>query len=909
MKLLPLTLAVLLVTSGLPAGAIAADDGRPMADAGLDQSATVGETVYLDGGGSLDPDGEIRTYSWSIRTPSGERIAPADPAAVTTQFVPDESGRYRVQLTVTGDDGQTHSDTLFVDVDRETESTPRPTETEPETDTPTETEPETDTPTETPQDARSTPSTPSESAPDGARSDTGDGPTNQPPTGQILGPSSVTSGSRVTYTLVTADADGEVTDSWWVPTTLSTDRMARSDLSGSTRTITVDGEPGTTAEVAAVVVDDDGAATTVTKEIEIRNTPPTASIEGDETAVVNTTKEYRLTATDPDGQITSVSLGSDSDVVEATEPMPWSGPTASGEWARSFRFTGIPQDDGTVTLKATVRDEHGGVTTVEKSVTVIAKGKEMLQQPVAQSPPEILSIDAYWVGSSEGINSGQVKFSATARDNNSGRLTFTWDIGEQARLETAAGGDPAHGNVTYAFDDNDIGDGTIPVTVSVMDQHGNEVEKSVSVELQQTRSEEGTVGRSRPIEVTSVRGRTVYGKFQTHEINLGKEVIITYGDEHMETVEITNGDAMMFSHQYAAAGRYSIGVNPRWSADVSTTMVDVGAKQYELYTFERKATTIHRTRAAERPGDNWTQQGVARIERERVGTEETQTLADGPAAVLDPGGEWNRVGTTTEYHTERRTRESTNSPGDEWTVAKRNVDQKQVFTGWQYMTLPERDPLGSDWNYVGAVQTTVERTETERAAHRPAGSGWSRDRQVGRTQTGYRTRWVSYRFLADSDWRYAGSDRYISGYETRTECVEYIRFSDTRYCVEERTVRDPEYDYRYKYRIPEYDPVYEWERTVEETEYEYRYRAATYETKAVNKYEREVRVETEYAQWERPIYNETTIYRWAKAVESWEETTSFSKPIGEVRNLDKHLKECGSEREANEPPKCEQGGG
>jgi hypothetical protein len=898
MKLLPLTLAVLILTSGLPAGALAADDGRPLANAGLDQSASVGETVYLDGGGSVDPDGEIREYSWSIRTPSGDRITPADPEAATTQFVPEEPGRYHVQLTVTDDDGRTQSDTLFVDVDKASDPGPEPASES----TPTE------TPTATPQEVEPTSSTPSESAPDGPSIGDGNEQTNQPPTVEILGPSSVTSGSRVTYTLDAADPDGEVSDSWWIPTTLSTDRTFQSSLDGDTRTITVDGEPGTTAEIAAVVVDDDGAATTVTKDIEIRNTPPTASIEGDGTAVVNTTNEYRLTATDPDGEITSVSLGSDCDAVEATEPMPWVGPTASGEWARTFRFTEIPADDGTVTLEATVRDEQGGVTTVEKTVTVVGASESKMANPVAQSPPEILSIDAYWIGSSENINNGQVRFSATARDNTSDRLTFTWDIGEQARLETAAGGDPARENVSYTFDDIDIGDGTVPVSVTVTDQHGNEQTASTSIELEQTRINGGSIGRSRPIDVTSVRGRTVYGKFQTYRTNLGKEVVITYGDDYRETIEITEPDEMTFAHEYESAGRYSVGVNPLWSNDASTTMVNVDAKLYELYTYERKATTVHRTEAAESPGDSWTREGVERIERERTGTETMRTPADGPTAAIDPGDEWEQVGTTTEYHIETRTKESTDSPGDDWTIAESNVDQKQVFTGWQHMTVPERGLLGGDWSYVGSVRTTVERTETERSAHRPAGSGWNRERQVGSTQTGYRTQWVDYRFLADRNWQYVGSDRYVSGYETRTECVEYVRFRYTRHCIEKRTYRDPQYDYRYEFRVPEYDPVYEWERTVEETEYEYRYRAETYETKAVHKYERDVRVGTDYAQWERSTYNETTIYRWTKTVETWEDAESFSKPIGEVRDVDKQLKECGSERDEDEPPKCEQGG-
>ena len=117
MELAPLTFAVLLVVAGVPAPTVAGDDGRPLADAGLDQSTTVGSTVYLDGGGSVDPDGEIEAYDWSIETPSGETVRPRDPDSVTTRFVPDETGRYEVRVTVTDEDGQTQSDTLYVDVE------------------------------------------------------------------------------------------------------------------------------------------------------------------------------------------------------------------------------------------------------------------------------------------------------------------------------------------------------------------------------------------------------------------------------------------------------------------------------------------------------------------------------------------------------------------------------------------------------------------------------------------------------------------------------------------------------------------------------------------------------------------------------------------------------------------------
>lgn len=64
-------LVLVVATAG-----VAAADQPPMAEAGLDQEAVVNGTVYLDAGGSLDPDGEIGDYAWSIETPGGNTTVP-----------------------------------------------------------------------------------------------------------------------------------------------------------------------------------------------------------------------------------------------------------------------------------------------------------------------------------------------------------------------------------------------------------------------------------------------------------------------------------------------------------------------------------------------------------------------------------------------------------------------------------------------------------------------------------------------------------------------------------------------------------------------------------------------------------------------------------------------------------------
>jgi len=882
MKLRSIALAVLLVGAGVTAPVAAGDDGRPLADAGLDQTATVGSTVYLDGGGSLDPDGEIVAYNWSIETPSGATITPSDPTSATTRFTPDEVGRYYVTLTVTGDDGKRHSDTLYVDVDRA-----------PELQTPTATPSETTTPS---------------SEPTSTTHGDGDGTTasaNQPPNGAIRGPSSVASGASVTYTIDAADPDGEIVDRWWLPTALSASPAAQGELRSRTRSLTVDGTPGTSAEVSAIVVDDDGATSTLSKTVELRNTLPSASIEGDSTAVVNSTKTYRLVASDPDGQITSVSLASDDGSVEAVEPMPWRGPTSSGEWPRSFRFTEIPADDGTVTLEATVRDEHGGVTQVEKVVTVIeSTDPQETIDPAAQHAPQILTLEASFIDSPGGINSRQLLFNATAIDNDSDRLVFDWRIGDVAMLRNTAAGDPAHANISYSLEDMQFEGGTTEVTLTVTDQNGQQQRLTKTFEINREDPHGGNIGRGSQVQISRKHGRTIYASYQVNKIHAGEKIFVSFGDGHSETYTLGSTDSYQFKHKYSSAGRYALSVSPTWTSDSATTPLNISKQTYTVWQYDRNVTEVLRTEAAERPSDNWERDGIARIDRDQIGTKTTKTRAIEGRAVMSPGQEWTRVGTTITYHTEKRTKRSTTYPGGDWKLEEQNIDEKQVFAGWEYTTVPQRGILGADWEYVEAVPKAVERTETERSAGRPSGSGWTRGERVGQTQTSYDTRWVDYRFHADADWQYLGADRYISGYGKTTTCVEYIKLYQTRHCVEKETSYHPEYDYRYEYRVPEYDPVYEWVRTVEETEWEYRYRSATHTTEAVHKYTKEVRVGTEYVQWERPVFEKTTIYRWEDTQYTWQETRAFSKPSGEVRNVTKVVKQCGTESANQEPSIC-----
>lgn len=85
-------------------------NNNPVANAGVDQTKVVNETVALVGSGS-DSDGTVVSYAW-VQS-SGPSVTLAGTGASRT-FTPTQPGTYSFTLTVTDDDGATASDSVSV---------------------------------------------------------------------------------------------------------------------------------------------------------------------------------------------------------------------------------------------------------------------------------------------------------------------------------------------------------------------------------------------------------------------------------------------------------------------------------------------------------------------------------------------------------------------------------------------------------------------------------------------------------------------------------------------------------------------------------------------------------------------------------------------------------------------------
>lgn len=89
----------------------------PVADAGTDQTVNLNETVTLDGSASSDPDDDPLTYHWAIASrPALSNVSITDDDQEIASFVPDKTGNYVIELTVTDVDNESDKDNITITV-------------------------------------------------------------------------------------------------------------------------------------------------------------------------------------------------------------------------------------------------------------------------------------------------------------------------------------------------------------------------------------------------------------------------------------------------------------------------------------------------------------------------------------------------------------------------------------------------------------------------------------------------------------------------------------------------------------------------------------------------------------------------------------------------------------------------
>ena len=88
------------------------ENSKPVADAGPDQTVATGDTVYLNGSASRDPDGDALQYTWTLQESSDSHAELNFADSANPHFTATKAGRYVVHLVVS--DGKLNSEADLV---------------------------------------------------------------------------------------------------------------------------------------------------------------------------------------------------------------------------------------------------------------------------------------------------------------------------------------------------------------------------------------------------------------------------------------------------------------------------------------------------------------------------------------------------------------------------------------------------------------------------------------------------------------------------------------------------------------------------------------------------------------------------------------------------------------------------
>ena len=110
-----LILIVILLMSGCKGSSGVGGSNLPVANAGQNQTISVGNSVTLDGNKSYDPNGYPLTYWWKIeQRPIGSNATLSVTNLSQPTFLVDQIGKYGISLTVSSQSGVSASSTVSV---------------------------------------------------------------------------------------------------------------------------------------------------------------------------------------------------------------------------------------------------------------------------------------------------------------------------------------------------------------------------------------------------------------------------------------------------------------------------------------------------------------------------------------------------------------------------------------------------------------------------------------------------------------------------------------------------------------------------------------------------------------------------------------------------------------------------
>jgi len=95
---------------------VSSHNAAPVADAGVDQGAFVGQPVTLDGSASYDPDSDLLEFSWTLTAPDGSKASLTGEKTSHPTFTPDVPGTFTAKLTVNDRFGGVSADNSVVSV-------------------------------------------------------------------------------------------------------------------------------------------------------------------------------------------------------------------------------------------------------------------------------------------------------------------------------------------------------------------------------------------------------------------------------------------------------------------------------------------------------------------------------------------------------------------------------------------------------------------------------------------------------------------------------------------------------------------------------------------------------------------------------------------------------------------------